>query len=98
MSDLGWLRRGRKPELASDKLKPLMLEVCRRIGEQWVSGTMLAVGELEGKSVPLLGFVTSRGGYELLLGDDHAVLIATDTDAEVARYSDINRMSILKFP
>jgi hypothetical protein len=95
---LGWLRKDKKPEIASDKIKPLMLEVCRRIGEEWVSGGMLAVGQLEGKSVPLLGFVTARAGYELLLGDDHAVLIAIDDDKEVARYSDINRMSILKFP
>jgi hypothetical protein len=50
------------------------------------------------KSVPLLGFVTYRAGYELLLGDDHAVLIAVENEKEVARYSDINRMSILKFP
>jgi hypothetical protein len=95
---LGWLRKDKKPEIASEKIKPLMLEVCRRIGEDWVSGSMLAIGQLEGKSVPLLGFVTSRAGYELLLGDDHAVLIAVENEKEVARYSDINRMSILKFP
>lgn len=94
---LGWLRKGNKPQIASEKIKPLMLEVCRRLGEEWVSGSMLAVGELDGKSVPLLGFVTTRAGYELLLGEDQAVLIAIADDKEVARYSDINRMSILKF-
>lgn len=95
---LGWLRKDKKPEIASEKIKPLMLEVCRRIGEEWVSGGMLAVGQLDGKSVPLLGFVTTRAGYELLLGDDHSVVISIADEKEVAHYSDINRMSILKFP
>jgi hypothetical protein len=94
---LGWLRKDKKPEIASEKIKPLMLEVCRRMGEEWVSGGMLAVGQLDGKSVPLLGFVTTRAGYELLLGDDHSVVISVTDDQEVARYSDINRMSIMKF-
>jgi hypothetical protein len=35
------LRKDKKPEIASEKIKPLMLEVCRRIGEDWISGGCL---------------------------------------------------------
>jgi hypothetical protein len=101
---LSWLRKDKKPEIASEKIKPLMLELCRRIAEDWVSGGSIAVDQLEGKSVPVLGFVTTRAGYELLLGDEYSVLLkVTDGQAalpdaqEVARYTDINRMSILKY-
>jgi hypothetical protein len=101
---LSWLRKDKKPEVASEKIKPLMLEVCRRIEEDWASGGYLAVDQLEGRSVPVLSFVTSRAGYELLLGDEYSVLLkVTDGQAnladaqEVARYTDITRMSILKY-
>ena len=94
---LSWLRKDKKPEIASEKIKPLMLEVSSRLGQEWISGGHIAVDQLDGKPVPVVSFVTNDGIHELLLGDEYSVVISAKDDKEVARFTDITRMAILKY-
>ena len=90
------LRRARRPEIDSDKIKATMIAISTRLGKQWEPGGYMTAAQLDGVGCLVLAFRASGQSYRLLLGKSRSVVLSGDDDREVAAFTDITEASILK--